>query len=80
VNPNPQQVLDGAIPPLRTLTRRMNLAEFVRKVTHGAPIVMGMAPFSYQDSYRGRMPVFVYLTEEEAADAYLYLTAYPPNN
>lgn len=78
-NPNPQQLLDGAIPPLSTLTRRMNLAEFVRKVTRGAPIVMGMAPFSYQDSYRGRMPVFPYFTEEEAADAYLYLTVYPPN-
>lgn len=78
-NPNPQQILDGAIPPLSTLTRRMNLPEFVRKVTRGAPIVMGMAPFSYHDSYRGRMPVFEYLTEDEAADAYLYLTVYPPN-
>ncbi|MGH9713022.1 MAG: c-type cytochrome [Candidatus Acidiferrales bacterium] len=78
-NPDPQELLDGAIPPLSTLTRRMGLPEFVRKVTRGAPIVMGMAPFSYQDSYRGRMPVFVYLTPEEAADAYLYLTVYPPN-
>lgn len=27
---------------------------------------------------RGRMPVFYYLSEEEAADIYLYLTSYPP--
>ena len=27
---------------------------------------------------RGRMPVFFYLTDEEAADVYLYLTLYPP--
>jgi hypothetical protein len=29
--------------------------------------------------YRGRMPVFYYLSEEEAADVYLYLTLYPPS-
>jgi hypothetical protein len=28
--------------------------------------------------YRGRMPVFDYLTEDEVANAYLYLTLYPP--
>lgn len=77
-NPSPQQLLDGAIPPLSTLTKRMSLPEFVRKVTQGAPVIMGEAPFSYTDSYRGRMPVFSYLTQEEAANAYLYLTAYPP--
>ena len=73
-NPDPQQLLDGAIPPLNTLTTRTNLAEFVRKVTDGAPIGMGSPPLSY----RGRMPVFRYLSEDEAADAYLYLTLYPP--
>ena len=78
-NPDPQQLLDGAIPPLSTLTTRMSLPEFVRKVTNGAPVIMGTQPFSYRDSYRGRMPVFRYLTEGEAADAYLYLTVYPPS-
>jgi hypothetical protein len=28
--------------------------------------------------YRGRMPVFYYLSPQEAADAYLYLSYYPP--
>jgi len=77
-DPTPQQLLQGAIPPLSTLTARTNLSDFIRKVTNGAPIIMGAPPFSYRDSYRGRMPVFRYLTEDEAADAYLYLTLYPP--
>ena len=78
-NPAPQEIMDGSIPPLSSLTARVNLAEFVRKVTSGAPIFMGAAPFSYQDSYRGRMPVFSYLTQDEAAAAFLYLTLYPPH-
>jgi mono/diheme cytochrome c family protein len=78
LNPDPQQLLDHAIPPLSTLTMRASFPEFIRKVTNGAPVVMGTAPFSYRDSYRGRMPVFRYLSVDEAADAYLYLTLYPP--
>jgi mono/diheme cytochrome c family protein len=78
-NPTPEQLLQGAIPPLSTLTTRMTLPDFVRKVISGAPVIMGGAPFSYRDSYRGRMPVFRYLSEDEAADAYLYLTLYPPH-
>jgi mono/diheme cytochrome c family protein len=78
-NPDPQQLLDGAIPPLSTLTTRTSLPEFIRKVTNGAPVIMGSPPVSYRDSYRGRMPVFRYLSEDEAADAYLYLTIYPPH-
>jgi mono/diheme cytochrome c family protein len=77
-NPDPEQIYDGAIPPLSSLTTRTSLPEFIRKVTVGAPIVMGAAPRSYGDSYRGRMPVFHYLSQEDAADAYLYLTLYPP--
>jgi mono/diheme cytochrome c family protein len=78
-NPTPQQLLEGAIPPLNTLTTRTNLPDFIRKITNGAPIIMGTMPFSFRDSYRGRMPVFRYLSEDEAADAYLYLTLYPPH-
>jgi mono/diheme cytochrome c family protein len=73
-NPSPEQILAGAIPPLSAITTRVSLSEFVRKVTSGAPIVMGMPP-TY---YRGRMPVFAYLSQDEAAAAYLYLLRYPP--
>lgn len=73
-NPGPQQLADGAIPPLSTLTSRVNQLQFVRKVTRGAPIVMGTPPLAC----RGRMPVFYYLSEEEAADVYLYLSSYRP--
>lgn len=73
-NPDPQQLADGAIPPLSTLTSRVSLGQFVRKVTRGAPIVMGTPPLAC----RGRMPVFYYLSEEEATDVYLYLSSYRP--
>ena len=73
-NPSYQELEDGAIPPLETLPARVNEAAFIRKVTTGAPIVMGTPP----TPHRGRMPVFAYLTREEAADVYLYLTQYPP--
>ncbi len=73
-NPSVQQLYEGAIPPLNTLTLRVTRAQFIRKVTEGAPILMGTP----QELHRGRMPVFYYLSEEEAADTYLYLTRYPP--
>jgi len=73
-NPNPQQLYEGAIPPLNTLALRTSRAEFIRKVTHGAPVIMGAPP----ELFRGRMPVFYYLSEDEAADVYLYLARYPP--
>jgi mono/diheme cytochrome c family protein len=74
-NPDPKQILEGAIPPLSMLTTRVSLPEFVRKVTSGAPIIMGTP----SASYRGRMPVFVYLSQDEAAAAYSYLLLYPPH-
>ena len=73
-NPSSEQLANGAIPPLSTLTARTSLPEFVRKVRSGAPITMGTPPLPW----RGRMPVFYYLSENEAADVYLYLTVYPP--
>ncbi len=75
-DPDAQQLWDGAIPPLSVLTTRKSRPEFIRKVTHGAPILMGAQP----TLYRGRMPVFYYLSEDEAADVYLYLTLYPPSD
>lgn len=73
-NPDPQQLYEGSIPPLNTLALRTSRAEFIRKVTHGAPVMMGTPP----ELYRGRMPVFDYLSAEEVADVYLYLERYPP--
>ena len=73
-NPTPAQLLDGTTPPLSALPVRVNKAQLVRKVTSGAPVIMG-TPSSV---YRGRMPVFSYLSENEAADVYEYLTHYPP--
>ncbi|MGA2004691.1 MAG: cytochrome c [Terriglobales bacterium] len=74
-NPTAQQFLDGAIPPLSALTTRLSEAEFVRKVTLGAPVIAG----SPAASLRGRMPVFYYLSTDEAADVYLYLDSFPPD-
>ena len=75
-DPDAQQLWDGAIPPLSVLTTRKSRPEFIQKVTHGAPILMGAQPALY----RGRMPVFYYLSEDEAADVYLYLAHYPPSD
>jgi mono/diheme cytochrome c family protein len=74
-NPSPEQLLRGAIPPLNTLTMRANQLQLVQKVTRGARINMGTPPVPY----RGRMPVFFYLSANEAADVYEYLTDYKPS-
>ncbi len=73
-NPTPEQLESGAIPPLQTLTGRTDEIQFIRKITAGAPILMG----DPATLHRGRMPVFYYLTRDEAADVYLYLTSNPP--
>jgi len=73
-NPSEQQLYQGEIPPLEALPLRVPQANFIRKVTRGMPILMGDPPALY----RGRMPVFSYITPQEAADAYLYLNYYPP--
>jgi mono/diheme cytochrome c family protein len=76
LNPAPAELLNGVIPPLSALPARVNQAQLVRKVTTGAPLVVAMDTTSLV--YRGRMPVFSYLRESEAADIYEYLTQYPP--
>jgi len=73
-NPTPEQIAAGVIPPLSTLTSRAGLEQFVRKVTHGASVVTGGLSLPS----RGRMPVFYYISETEAAAGYVYLLAYPP--
>lgn len=73
-NPSPQQLLEGQIPPLSSLTSLLSLNEFVTKVTVGSPVLEGSPAIPV----RGHMPVFTYLTPDEAADVYLYLSLYPP--
>lgn len=72
--PAPQQLLDGAIPPIAGFTSKKTLPDFIGKIRHGAPIAMGELGIAY----RGRMPVFDYVTDEEAAQSYLYLLHFPP--
>jgi mono/diheme cytochrome c family protein len=72
--PSGRARLDGAIPPLNVLLADKPVVDFVDKVRRGAPVVMGDLPFHY----RGRMPVFSYLRDQEVAAAYLYLSTYPP--
>jgi mono/diheme cytochrome c family protein len=72
--PSRHALMEGAIPPLTTILADQPVVDFMKKVRSGAPVVMGDLPLHY----RGRMPVFDYLRDEEVAAAYLFLTAYPP--
>ncbi|MFY9549566.1 MAG: c-type cytochrome [Thermoanaerobaculia bacterium] len=72
--PNPEELLQGSVPPMVGFTKEKTMPEFVRKVRHGATVVMGSLPLPY----RGRMPVFDYLSDDEVVSAYLYLLTYPP--
>jgi mono/diheme cytochrome c family protein len=72
--PSGRALLEGAIPPLTVLLADKPVVEFVNKVRTGAPIYMGDPPMHY----RGRMPVFDYLKDQEVAAAYSFLTTYPP--
>ena len=73
-NPTPDEILKGAYPPLSTLPQRVTMAKFAQKVTRGSQILMG--PLSLPA--RGRMPVFFYLHDDEAAAAFQYLKHNPP--
>lgn len=73
-NPSPEEIASGAIPPLAVLPKRLDLQQFVQKVTLGRPISMGNIGLRY----RGRMPVFYYLRPETVAAAYEYIEHYPP--
>ena len=75
-NPTPQEIGAGVIPPLSTLTSRTSLEQLVRKVTHGSSVTSGGLSLPS----RGRMPVFGYVSESEAAAGYIYLLAYPPRS
>ena len=73
-NPTPEEILQGAIPPLEVLPKRVGPRQFIQKVTIGRPIIMGNLDLQY----RGRMPAFYYLPPEQVAAAYGYLQQYPP--
>ncbi len=72
--PAGKALLAGATPPLSSLLADKSIADVVNKVREGAPILMGDLPIHY----RGRMPAFYYLKEQEVAAAYLFLARYPP--
>jgi mono/diheme cytochrome c family protein len=74
--PRPDELLGGSIPPIAGFTTRKTLVEFIWKVRHGAPVVMGSPPLPF----RGRMPVFDYLSDDDVVSAHLYLMKYPPRN
>jgi hypothetical protein len=69
-------LLDGAMPPLAGIARQRTIHDVLTKVRRGKPVVMGSALISY----RGRMPVFDYLTDGEVSAAYGYLSSYPPES
>ena len=74
--PNADQLLGGAIPPLSVLVAENARAGFITKARYGAPVTMGHPSFHY----RGRMPVFYYLRDEELAAAYDFLASYAPQH
>jgi mono/diheme cytochrome c family protein len=74
LRPTARDLEQGVIPPLTVLLEDQPVRYFVRKARSGAPVTRADVPFHY----RGRMPVFPYLRDEELAAAYLYLMAYPP--
>lgn len=72
--PDAAGLLAGDVPPLAELLRRHTVFDVTQKVRYGMPVIMGQPAYQY----RGRMPVFNYLTEDEVRMAYMYLIAYPP--
>jgi len=72
--PSAQALARGTIPPFTTLLEDKPVADFVRKVRSGAPVMTGDPAFHY----RGRMPVFPFLQDLEVAAAYMFLIDYPP--
>ena len=67
-------LLQGVIPSLTVLLTDNTQIGFIRKARNGAPVFADQPLFHY----RGRMPVFYYLHDEELAAAYDFLVAYPP--
>jgi len=64
-------MMQGVIPSLASFPEQNSMQEIVRQVRMGSSRMMGMMGGS-------TMPAFPYITEEEAAAAYLFLLKYPP--
>jgi mono/diheme cytochrome c family protein len=67
-------MMAGLVPSLSGLPNQLSLEGVVHKVRHGWNAMAGVAHGV------SRMPVFAYLTDEEVAAAYLYLTYLPPES
>ena len=78
VGPSPggPALLAGSIPSLESMLRTKRIAEFVHKARNGEVVSLDDPVLRH----RGRMPVFYYLHDEEAAAAYVYLATYPPRS
>lgn len=72
--PSSEAMRQGVIPPLSAVVADNSQSEFIRKVRNGAAVFVGR-PLEH---YRGRMPVFYYLRDQELGAAYDFLLAYPP--
>jgi mono/diheme cytochrome c family protein len=72
--PSGPALLAGSIPSFESVLRTKRIAEFVHKARNGEVVSLDDPILRH----RGRMPVFYYLHDEEAAAAYVYLATYPP--
>ena len=64
-------MMRGIIPSLASMTEEKSLQDVVRQVETGSSGMMMMMGGS-------AMPALPFITQEEAAAAYLYLLKYPP--
>jgi mono/diheme cytochrome c family protein len=73
---DPEFLMEGNRPSLTALAHSMGVPQMVSKVLAGALIPMGTPPILH----RGRMPVFYYLTQDEIAATFYYLSRFAPED
>ena len=73
---DPEFLMEGGRPSLAAIVKEDGVDIVVQKALAGALIPMGTPPILH----RGRMPVFYYLTQDEVAAAYDYMSRYAPEN
>jgi mono/diheme cytochrome c family protein len=71
---DPEFLMEGGRPSLTAIAKEDGVNIVVQKVLGGAVIPMGTPPILH----RGRMPVFYYLTQDEVAAAYYYISRVQP--